>query len=247
MTLTNFGFSSSYPFLDQALRSRWNAYTALETAMDSFVPRPATDYHPLRAAEVERLRILNPEKSQEDLERFVDGQIGFFASEEWQFHEEFEAQHVSEYVIVTVLAQALSEAVINTILAIGLANAGSPELFEMLDKAEFKQKWTIGPKAFMSGYSFPIGTALHESLTRLAKQRNSLAHSKIDLTVGDDKIFGGKLFERLSRSDERRWIKRFFSLPYDLMEFATGALPDLPLFGILHDRSPIPKAPEHAG
>jgi hypothetical protein len=74
-------------------------------------------------------------------------------------------------VIVTVLSQALSEVVINKILAIGLANAGSPKLFEMLDKAEFKQKWIIEPKAFSLGYSFRTGSALHETLVRLAKQR----------------------------------------------------------------------------
>lgn len=213
--------------------------------MDSFQPRPATDYHPRRAAEVERLRVLNPDGSLDDLEKFVDSQIAFFSSDVWQFHEAFEERHVSEYVIVTVLAQALSEALINTVLAIGLANAGSAELFEMLDKAEFKQKWIIGPKAFSTGYSFPTGSALHETLGRLAKQRNLLAHSKIDLNVGEDKIIGGKQFERLSRSDERRWIKRFFSLPYDLMEYANQALPGLPLLGILHERSPIPRAPEH--
>ena len=148
-------------------------------------------------------------------------------------------------MIVTVLSQALSEAVINTILAIGLANAGSPELFEMLDKAEFKQKWIIGPKVFSPGYSFRAGSSLHETLVRLAKQRNSLAHSKIDLTVGEDKILGGNLFERLPQSDERRWIKRFFSLPYDLMVFANLALPELSLFGMLNERGPIPQAPEH--
>jgi hypothetical protein len=245
MTLTNFEFSSSYQYLDQALRSRWQIYANLEAEMDSFQPRPASDYHPLRAAEVERLRILNPEGSLESLKSFVDHQITITSSDEWQFHEAFEERHVSEYVIVTVLAQALSEAVINTILAIGLANAGSPELFEMLDKAEFKQKWVVAPKALSSGYSFPIGTALHETLGRLAKQRNSLAHSKIDLKVGEEEILRGKLFERLTRSDERRWIKRFFSLPYDHMDFANNALPELPLSGILHERSPIPKAPEH--
>lgn len=245
MTLTNFEFSSSYQYLDQALRSRWHIYAKLEAEMDSFQPRPPSDYHPQRAAEVERLRVLNPEGSMDDLERFVDEQIAFLSSDVWQFHEAFEERHVSEYVIVTALAQALSEALINTILAIGLANAGSPELFEMFDKAEFKQKWTIGPKAFSPSYSFPTGSALNETLVRLAKQRNSLAHSKIDLKVCEDKILGGRQFERLSRSDERRWIKRFFSLPYDLVEYATQELPDLPLFGILHERSPIPKAPEH--
>ncbi len=242
MALTNFGFSSSYPFLDQALRSRWEIHRALELEMDSFVPRPASDYQPLRAAEVDRLRVLNPESPLQDLERLVDG---YFAPEELQFCNQFDARHMSEYIIITVLAQALAEAMINTILAIGLANAGASELFSLLENAEFKQKWIVGPKAFCGDYSFPIGTAIHETLSILAKQRNSLVHNKVSLSVENDQVLKGSLFQRVGYIGERRWIKRFFSLPYDLMEFAADALPDLPLSGLLHKRSPILKASEH--
>ena len=83
MTLTNFEFSSSYQFLDQALRSRWQIYAELEAEMDSFKPRPASDYHPQREAEVKRLQVLNPESSLDDLEHSVNSQIALLSSGDW--------------------------------------------------------------------------------------------------------------------------------------------------------------------
>ncbi|MBL0171537.1 MAG: hypothetical protein IPP90_12535 [Gemmatimonadaceae bacterium] len=245
MPLTNFQFSASYTYLDQALRARWDSFRALEREMDSFVPRPADDYQPKRDLELARLRVLNPDHDPDQLAAFVDKQTEFASSPTWQFHERFDARHMAEYVTVTVIAQALSEALINAVLAIGLANAGSADLFPLIERAEFKDKWLAGPKSFAPGFEFPKGSALHETLVALSKQRNSLAHHKVQLSVDAEQVLAGSKFERLQLTEERSWFRRYFSLPYDLAELAHRTLPDVPLFGLLSDRAPIERAPQH--
>jgi len=244
MTLTSYGHSAHYTYIDQALRARWISFSALEAEMAQFVPKPIEEFRPRRDAEIERLRVLNPEKTVEDLSAFVDGQFKFTTSPDWQFHERFDQRHMTEYVTVILLAHALSEALINAVLAIGLANAGATELFPLLERGEFKQKWLYGPKTFASAYRFPIGTALHETLTMLSRQRNALVHLKIKLTVDGNKVLEGSDFERKRYDEERRWLRRYFSLPYDLAEFAQKSIQEVALM-LLFDRRPIDVAPAH--
>lgn len=245
MTLTNFGTSASYRYLDQALRARWQSFRTLEVDIDGFVANPIAEYEPQREAEIERLQVLNPGQTREELAAFVDEQIGVLASPGWQFHERFDERLVTEYVTVTVLAHALSEALINAVLAIGLAHNGSHDLFPLLERADFQEKWLVGPKSFSPQYSFPRGTGMHETLASLSKKRNAIVHQKIELTVGNERLLEGSKSVRSHPEDERRWIRRYFSLPYDLAAFARKALPGVPLLSLLFDRSPIEVAPQH--
>src|SRR5207249_4736296 len=114
----------------------------------------------------------------------------------------------------------------------------SVELFHVIEKAELRQKWLFGPKSFAPGYRFPRGTGIHETLTMLSRQRNSLVHQKIELEVGGARLLEGSGIERKPYDEEQRWLLRFFSLPYDLAEFARRSLSGIGLM-LLFDRRPI--------
>ena len=244
MALASYQHSAHYTYIDQALRAQWATFLALEEEMARFVPKPPEEFKPRRDAEIERMRLLNPDKTVEDLSAFVDGQFKFTTSPDWQFHERFEQRHMTEYVTVIMLAHALSEALINAVLAIGLANVGAQELFPLLERSEFRQKWLYGPKSFAPEYKFPVGTALHETMNMLSRQRNALVHLKIELTVEGNKLLEGTDFERKRYDEEQDWLRRYFSLPYDLADFARKSIKE-PMFMLLFDRKPIPLAAAH--
>ena len=210
--------------------------------MRAFVAKPYEEYRPRIEAEIERLKVLNPGHTAEQLRAHVEEQFAFSASERSQFHEKFDKRHMTEYVTVALLAHALSEAIANALLAIGLANVGAEAVFSVLERAEFREKWLVGPKAFAPAYEFPRGTTLHETLVMLARQRNALVHNKIELTVENQQILAGSNVLRHGYEEEGRWIRRFFNLPYDLAEFAQKTLRPVPLM-LLFDRAPIEGVP----
>lgn len=186
-----------------------------------------------------------PTKRPEEITAYVDKQLEFFASPDFQFYDRFEKEHTNQFVTVILLAHALSEALINAVLAIGLADAGATELFPLLERTEFKEKWLYAPKSFARDYKFPEGSALHETLVMLTRHRNALVHLKIDLTVDGSRVLKGTEFEREQYADERQWMRRYFSLPYDLAEFARKAAAPLAIM-LLFDRKPIEVASVHA-
>jgi hypothetical protein len=246
MALISYQHSAQYTYLDEALRTQWTAFSALEVEIAGFVPKPADEFRPRRDAEVERMRLLNPDKTVEDLSAFVDKQFKVTTSPQWQFHERFEQRHMTQYVTVIMLAHALAEALINAVLAIGLTSAGAHELFPLLERNEFRQKWLYGPKCFVPGYKFPIGTALNETLNTLSRQRNALVHLKIELRVDGNKLLEGTDFERRRFDEERGWLRRYFSLPYDLSDFLRQSIKE-PRLMLLFDRKPIDVATAHVG
>ena len=238
---TSFSHTAHYTYIDGALKQQWRLFSALKAEMQAFVPKPVSAWDSYRAAETARMHALNPDKSNEEMAAFVDRQVAFATSPAWQFRERFDSRHMSEYVTVLMLAHALSEALVNAVLAIGLAHVGAVDLFHLLERADLKQKWLFGPKAFSPTYTFPVGTALHEALVCLVKQRNALVHHKIELQFNGAKVLEGSNFQRQSYEAEQRWIERFFSLPYDLAGYVREAVPTLPMM-LLLDPSPIPRA-----
>jgi hypothetical protein len=245
MALKAYGHSADYTYLDQALRARWLSLCSLEQEMAEFVPRPVDAFRPARDAELNRLISINPESDVEQLVKLVDAQLMKASAPSTQFFRMFDERHAAEYVTIILLAHALSEALINAFLAIGLAHVDSTELFPILEKADFKHKWLIGPKSFSPGYKFPTGSALHETLNNLTRQRNSLVHMKIELTVAGTKVLDGSSFERTNYIDEVRWLRRYCSLPYDLAQFLRESVRDF-YFPLLSQRAPIEVAPAHA-
>lgn len=238
MAASSFAHTANYRYIDLALRSRWISFIVLEDEMSKFTPKPMAHFDSYKNEEIKRLCQLNPNTHVSELEQLVQQQVDFLASAKMQFHEKFDQRHMSEYVAVVMLAHSLSEALINAVLAIGLAHIGSVELFPLIEKADFKQKWLVGPKTFEPAYTFPVGTALHETLIQLNKQRNALVHHKIELQVNGTKVLEGSDFTRAAYSEEVRWIRRFFSLPYDLSHLFRRLVHRLPLV-LLMDRAPI--------
>jgi hypothetical protein len=118
-----------------------------------------------------------------------------------------------------MLSHTLREAVINAVLALGLADAGAVELFDMLERFDIKKKWRIGLKSFAPKYSFPLGGDLDKTLSYLSRQRNALVHNKIELHIDDKRVLEGSGIARKPYVENIEWIKRFFSLPYDLVEY----------------------------
>jgi hypothetical protein len=246
MAPTHYGYTAHYTFLDEALRSQWEGFRALEAEMLSFVPKSTDDFAAFRETEIERLRVLNPSASVEELATEVNRHIQNLAEPGWQYHKAFDRRHMTCYVTVMMLSHALCEALINAVLAIGLASAESEELFLMLEKVDLRQKWEFGPRLFAPAYRFPKGTALNETLVRLIQQRNAISHSKIDLQVDGKRVLKGSGFERKTYLEELRWIRRFFSLPYDLGAIVDGAVSGAPMM-ILAERKPIEVASVHVG
>ncbi len=231
-------YSAEFEYLEKALRARWPTFTALCSEMSSFVPKTLQEFDPERSAMMDQLRQANPNKPESELATFVDGQVGFAARPDIQRMRKFDDRYISEYVSAIVLAHAVCESVINAIIAIGLTHVGTPELFELLERADIKQKWFIGPKSFVPSYTFPKGTAMGETLVYLCKQRNALVHHKVNMRVKGEDVIKGSGFTRSSYEADLRWMKRFFNLPYDLNELALTQLPGLPVM-ILGAREPI--------
>jgi len=243
-TPKTFGHTAHYEYLNAALQAQWNAFHALEQEMLAFAPKPASAFAERRLAQIEHLKRLNPDKSVEHLSASVDRDLAFLTSDRYQYHEQFDERHMTQYVTAVMLSTALSEALINAILALGLADAEAADLFPLIEKAELKQKWLLGPKSFAPKYKFPRDRAIHETLVQLIRQRNALVHHKIELEVNGKKVLEGSPFERLPYHEELTWLRRFYSLPYDLADHARNAIPRVPMM-LLLARGPIPRAEAH--
>lgn len=240
-----FSHSADYAFIDAALKARWDPFLALKTELEAFSPRTVGDFAEHRVTELARLKALNPDSSDESLLAIIDGQIRANADPGTQIYLLFADRVMSEYVTVAFLAHALAEAAINTILAVGLAASGAAELFSLLERADIKEKWTTGPKSFHSAYSLQKGSALYQTLQHLTRQRNAFVHYKIELEMGGEKKLEGSRLDRAPLHVQVLWVRRFFSLPYDLAAHARKQVPHLPGL-MLYDTGPIQLFPPHA-
>jgi hypothetical protein len=220
--------TAPYSFIESALAARAQAFAALEARMDAFAPRPPASFAVQRENLARDIRSNDPRMTPEDLNRFVDSQIGAFASHDFQFSDTFLDEFSSEAVSIAILSHTLAEAVINAALALGLEHVGKPALFDVLDKAGLRDKWVIGPQAFLTGYLFPTSEALHERLVTLVRRRNGYVHSKI--TVHDDAgnrvIDGTKDAGMPMDQNARRLIGSFLTLPTDLHTFLLAQISD---------------------
>ena len=232
-------YSMEYVHIEAALKSRWCPFLALVEEIKKFEPRPLSSYSDYRSRELTRLRGLNPGATDDSLLEIIDRQIATFVDPNFQFHEKFSERLMAEYVTVAFLSHALCEAAINAILAIGLAQGKTYELFNLVERADIKEKWQYAPKILQASYELPRGSSMFGNLTYLTKQRNALVHHKIQIHVDGKKVLDGSRFNRESYPDSLQWIRRFFSLPYDLVDHARKFLmPEFPIF-VLMDRKPI--------
>jgi len=70
-------------------------------------------------------------------------------------------------------------------------------------------------------------------------------HHKSHLHVGEEKIIRGSKLQNYSYEDSVRWMKRYFSLPYDLAEHAHAYTHQAIAAVMLYQRYPIPVAESH--
>lgn len=217
-----YSHTADYRVIEIALKARWEPFCKLEEELLSF--RPRTDFTDYRNSELSRLKQLNPNSSDEELLKLIDGQIAAKADPSWQIYFRFSDRIMSEYVTVAFLSHALAEATINAILAIGLATSGAPELFALIERADIKEKWIAGPKAFHPSYELRKDSALFQTLQHLVRQRNVFVHHKIELEMEGEKKIQGSRVDRSPLHIQANWIRRFFSLPYDLAAHAQTQL-----------------------
>jgi hypothetical protein len=78
----------------------------------------------------------------------------------------------------------------------------------------------------------------------LSRQRNAFVHHKIELKIDGTRVLEGSGFERKKYDEEIRWLRRYFSLPYDLAEFVRQSIGGV-VGMLLFDRKPIEVAPAH--
>jgi len=242
---TSYSYTADYTYIDRALRSRWEPFSQLAAEVAAFVPQTTEDFAIYREAELARLKPFNPEKSQTELLSFVDSQISaYVSSPQLQLHTKFADRVMAEYVTVALLSHALCEASANALLAIGFSLAGYAEQFSQIERKGILWKWQEGPKRFCADYSLPESSSLFVSLKHLTNQRNEFVHYKIELEMGGKKLVRGSSLHRAPLADHLAWIRRFFSLPYDLVTYACQRIPQLPAM-ILFDSAPIMRVGEH--
>lgn len=236
--------SAEYSYIDFALKAHWDQFQKLEEEFRNFVPLQISDFSERRKSDLISLKKLNPISTDESLLELIDRQIAGHASLPMQLHSKFGDRIMSEYVTIAFLSHALCEALINAILAIGLSKANAPELFEMLERSDIKEKWCIGPKSFHAPYTFPKNAPLYQTLQHLTRQRNALVHYKIELEMRGKPVLRGSRLEAVSYKEQLAWIGRYFSLPYDLAAHVSKEIPELALM-LIFDRSPIRTAAQH--
>jgi hypothetical protein len=240
----SFSHTADYIFIEMALKARWKPFYELEREFHSFTPRTAANFDEYRQSELARLKSLNPNAPDEDLLTLINGQIQSQTEPGVQIYLLFNDRVMSEYVTVAFLAHALAEATINATLAVGLSTAGSPDLFTLIERADIKEKWLTGSKAFHPTYTLPKHSALYQTLQHLTRQRNAFVHYKIELEMDGERKLEGSRLDRAPLHVQLNWIRRFFSLPYDLAMHAHTQMPHQIGF-FLYDGGPIERFAPH--
>jgi hypothetical protein len=221
--------TADYYFIECALTDRQKSLAALEEEMASFKPRPISDFEPTRVEILERLRKLNPSIPAEQIEQLVSSNIKSMSSADIQFSNAFSDRFMAEQVTITLLSHALCEAVVNAILALGLYHSKSETFFNLIEKADVKEKWTLGPLCFEPLYQFRKGTHLYETLSLLCKRRNVFVHYKITMHADERKVLDGSKLDRLSFQDAIKRMHQFLQLPYELLAHASTQIRELSL------------------
>ena len=241
---TSYSFSTEFQWIDSALKAQWHGFEELCAEVMRFVPKGIADFSDFRSRELLRLKELNPQMSEEVLLKDIDLQIAANARPELQFYMKFNERIMSPYVTVAFLSHALSEALINTILGIGLGKSLRSDLFEMVERTDVRKKWEVVPKILEPSYAFPKNGCLRETFVHLIRERNAFVHYKIELQVDGVRQLKGSSTHPEPLPQKMDWLRRYFSLPYDLLEFARPQLPWIPV-SILRDTDPIQRYVKH--
>jgi len=237
--------SVEYGHIDVALKSFWKPFSELLDEMILFVPQPLSAFDDRRKILSEEIRKLNPEMPSDEIYNHAAKDIIALADPNMQFWIKFDSRFMTLLVTITLLSQALCEAIINVILATGLHEHGNIEHFKKIEKNSIRKKWLEAPKTFCSAYLFNKDTELYVTLNHLIEERNSWMHHKSYLQVEDKTVIEGSKLSIHSYTDAANWIKRYFSLPYDLAAHAFSQTHSHVALILVYDRQPIPIADAH--
>jgi hypothetical protein len=241
-----FTVTAEFEHLSVALKSFWDPFNELLTEMDSFVPRPLSDFDKERTRLFEGTKRLNPNLSDDEIRNSVEKRIESSESAEWQFYAKFSDRFMTMDVTVTLLSQALCEAEINAILAIGFHEGGIADQFAKIERGDIRKKWLEYPKKFCPKYELNKDSELYRTLDHLIEHRNAWMHHKIHLSVGNETIIEGSKLRQGAYQARIHWLKRYFSLPYDLAAHAHSHTRQGVAAMMFFTRSPILVADVHA-
>ena len=150
----------------------------------------------------------------------------------------------AEYVLALLSSHALCEALINCTLALALATKSQAEIFHLIERSDFFEKWTVAPRLVADKYSLDKKGAIYETMRRLNTHRNSYLHNKAAITTGDQLVFEGSKTMHKGMADDLDWMHRYISLPFDLADHLKQ-YENLALPSVVLDRQGIPRAPQH--
>lgn len=211
-------YSAQYWFIQMALSGHERSFAELESRMDAFQPLPLAAFELDRRRMWDQLRPHNSHMSDEELRRYIDGEVSKSRSAEWQTLDAFLEPFAAEAVAITVLAHALAEGAINAALALGLEHFNRLSEFESLERKPFEQKWREGPRLFLPSYTLTGNPALDQGLSELCRRRNEYVHSKVTLRdEANEVVLAGAHFDSMSiGSEARALVRSYLALPYAL-------------------------------
>lgn len=240
----SYSYTADYMYIDRALKARLEPLAELEAEVAAFAPQKVEDLATYRETEFVHLRTLNAEKSDVELYQYIDSQIATFASSpQLQLHIRFGDRVMAEFITIALLSHALCEASANALLAIGLSLLDRSEHFPRIERKNIIWKWQQGLKEFQADYDLSNSSELFASLLRLTNQRNEFVHYKVKLEISGRQLIRGSNLHRGSLQEHLSWMRRYLSLPYELVDYARQRIPRLsPL--MLFDSIPIMRVDE---
>jgi hypothetical protein len=234
--------TAEHRYISDALYSFSIEYMQLEKETAEFVPRPREDYEGQYLSELARLRKLNPNAPQANLEDLAKSDSDL--AHKWQFSERFHSRMMRLFVSIVFMSQALCEALINQILILRFHDEGISDLYPMWERARFMDKWRLAPKSFLRDYHFDQGGQIFQCLEKLVEQRNIYIHYKPMVKI-DNMVIAGKTPKPRSFEELMRWMRCFISLPYDLAVVSSILMKDV-TYQMFLDRKDIPIEESHA-
>lgn len=233
-----FSHSADYSHVEVALKDLWLQFQDLISEIQAFKPKCEADFEASRAEFLEELKKQKPESDELSLLQVVDSELRFKINPQVRLHVLYYRRVMSLYVTTAILSHALVESVINTFLAVGLATRDAADLFSLVERADIKEKWIASPKLLHPSYRLVKGSAFYETLQRLIKERNAYTHYKAEVEVRGKKLLEGSKVDRSDLNTQIKWMKRYFSLPFDLVFNLERQFPGVATF-LLYKVDPI--------
>lgn len=247
MSVSN-GHTADYICLAAALKAQWPIFLKLELDFNSFKPKNFSEFNSNRVQYIEYLTENFSGMTGSELEGFDNERLrDFLANDEHQFFLKFREPITAHLVNVIILAHAFCESIINTYMRISLVELGKEEYFLMVDKCDFKDKWLVAPKLVSSEYCLLKDSGVYETLNQISNQRNALVHTKVQVfTDKGDAFEKCSSFKRRTFKQELCWIRRYYSLPFDLLDNLLRHFKPCPFLEHVFSAAPIERCRLHS-